>query len=432
VDCIENAASSLQQEIGTKTAITVLAIQAPLHSLVPGKKPRVQEKSMKIDRSMLAVVAISLFAGSVSPQSIASSRPYPRHIAGNPVTTGLGECIDFLIYGSDTLTNQVNSVPYTFQYSIGAWTDHTNKVIYIQNYACPSAPPSDMAPLYGRVAQVTHELGHVVYYKLVRIDTRQNYIDDSCEGEGAGVSNNIVGRNEIMVTSNDTVNIGLVGTDSVEPQMEAIFGSTSPPDSHKQIGSIFCPNNVTSTTGEIYTDYYGRMWDERYGNVEQFAMAGSGRQSKTDKRPSAFDLYALWQFVDETSESLRKGASEALKRWPVKGIKVPGQGITPYRRIPAGRFVIGRGIVVSSSEIRLNRAGEIVVSSIDIDPSICISRNDVAGRYSDLYLSETPSGHSILEKTYWSMKTKSGKVSFGFSEQKPECLSNVVFDPQGG
>lgn len=84
----------------------------------------------------------------------------PTKAQQQPVQTGLGECVDFMIYGSSTLTNQVNTAPYTFVYSSSSWIDKDNKVVYVMNYTCS---PTNLHGLYGAVGQVSHEMGHAFF-----------------------------------------------------------------------------------------------------------------------------------------------------------------------------------------------------------------------------------------------------------------------------
>ncbi len=57
----------------------------------------------------------------------------------------------------------------------------------------------------------------------------------------------------------------------------------------------------------------------------------------------------------------------------------------------------------------------------------CVARSDILARYPRLEITSAPRGRSLDEQTYYSSKESWGKVSFGFAERNPECLSSVLF-----
>lgn len=353
---------------------------------------------------------------------------YSRALSTQPITTGLGECVDFLLYGSSTLANQVNTSGFTFEYGPNTRTARTAKKIYITHYTCPQAPPTDMTPLYETVSAVAHELGHAVSSPTFRprIDTRQNYIDDYCQDEGLAVANNIVGRKEIRTTSQGAVDIGLIGNNAVEPQIEAIHAAYTPPESHRRMGKIFCDNNIESVTMQSYNDYYGSSWDERFGSGAQLASAGQARMAAPERKASGFDLYSFQKQVDQTSASTKKGGVNALRDWPVPGLVLPESNGVSFRRINGGAFTIGKAISIESSEIRLTPKNEVIIASWQIGPKVCVALSELRSHYPDLTLSTAD-----IEPSYWTRTTADGVVAFGFSRDRPACLSEVVFNPSG-
>lgn len=57
----------------------------------------------------------------------------------------------------------------------------------------------------------------------------------------------------------------------------------------------------------------------------------------------------------------------------------------------------------------------------------CVARSDVLARYPRLEVRNSPRGGSPNEETSYSRKEVWGKVSFGFAERNPDCLSSVLF-----
>jgi len=182
-----------------------------------------------------------------------------------PVNTGLGDCIDFIIYASPTLMSQVNSSGYTFAYAAGSRLDKENRVVYVQNFACnPDAP--DLTGIYFRVSQVSHELGHALLDASFPLSTREDYIEKACTNEGRAVINNSVARGEILNTSEGFSDIGLA---AANPGALLALISAGGADLDKRVGDLFCDTNVTSTTGVNYKVHWGSVYDELYGPDEE-------------------------------------------------------------------------------------------------------------------------------------------------------------------
>lgn len=173
-----------------------------------------------------------------------------------PVNTGLGQCIDFIIYGSPTLTAQVNTSGYAFAYASGAYFDRINRVIYIQSFVCnPNAP--DYQGIYFRVSQVAHEMSHT-FDQGFPLGTREDFIEKACTNEGSAVINNAVARAEIMGTSEGFVDIGLA---AANPGALIALINAGGADLAKRVGDLFCDTNITSTSGVNYKVHWGNVYD---------------------------------------------------------------------------------------------------------------------------------------------------------------------------
>ncbi|UYC11865.1 hypothetical protein [Xanthomonas sp. CFBP 8445] len=178
------------------------------------------------------------------------------HAQDQPVNTGLGQCVDFVIYGSGTLTGQVNGTKFPFVYGPASYLDKSGKTVYIENYSCDS---QDVPGLYQRVSAVGHEMGHLYLDQGWVLGSRDDYIAKACTNEGRAVLNNSTARNEILDTSNGGADIRLIGANaSVLLDMIAAGGDNLA----ERVGDAFCTANVTSTTGENYKVYYGNEYDK--------------------------------------------------------------------------------------------------------------------------------------------------------------------------
>lgn len=182
-----------------------------------------------------------------------------------PVNTGLGDCIDFIIYASPTLTGQVNSTTYSFAYSPSSYLDKENGVVYVQNFTCNPQSP-DLPGIYSRVSQVSHEMGHVNFDASFPLGTREDYIEKACTNEGRAVLNNATARSEILNTSEGYSDIGLAAANSGALLTLINAGGQN---LDKRVGDLFCDTNVTSTTGVNYKVHWGNVYDELYGPEDE-------------------------------------------------------------------------------------------------------------------------------------------------------------------
>jgi hypothetical protein len=70
----------------------------------------------------------------------------------------------------------------------------------------------------------------------------------------------------------------------------------------------------------------------------------------------------------------------------------------------------------------------LLILRVDNRAKRCIDRAATLQRYGPLQLSQSPRGGSLDEETSFTRAELWGKISFGFAERKPDCLSSVVFD----
>lgn len=195
---------------------------------------------------------------------ISFTTPVNAQCASSVPTTGLGLCIDFMLTSSERLTDQVGDVSAaSFVFSWGAASEtryHTQPPeIVIQSYDCMSG---DTAGLYSRTAITAHELGHAVRGPIQDTSSREAFIQSWCDNEGYAVINNILGRQEIQACSMNMIDIPVVAAN--ETQLLAVYAAGG--DVMRNVGDAFCDNNITSSTGEPYRDFYGDHYDQHYGS----------------------------------------------------------------------------------------------------------------------------------------------------------------------
>ena len=191
-----------------------------------------------------------------------SSGPLRAQCASTVATTGLGNCIDFLLATSETLTDQTMDLVsngFTFQWGSASYTDFGAKNIVIHLPDCASM---DADAMRAKIAYVAHELGHGVRGRQEDTSSREAYVESWCDNEGYAVINNIVGREEIKVCSSNTSDIGIAASNPA--QLLTLYNEGG--NVARTVGSAFCDNNVESVSGKTYREYYGDQYDELYGD----------------------------------------------------------------------------------------------------------------------------------------------------------------------
>ena len=84
------------------------------------------------------------------------------------------------------------------------------------------------------------------------------------------------------------------------------------------------------------------------------------------------------------------------------------------------------GIELTKISLRLSQANPATGILLFEIAGPCIRIDEVRAYYPLINVSETPRGRSLDEATVFSTTQSWSRVSFGFRERKPECLSFVV------
>lgn len=184
-----------------------------------------------------------------------SNIPAMAQCVSDPPHTGLGSCMDFIAATSATATRQIQKLGYQLRYAPNSYTNHRRRIIYIQSYDCNS---SETSGLYARLALLAHELGHAEYGPEKHSNTREDYIQSLCDGEGYAILNNIRVRAETLACSMNSIDIGIIASNAEE--LSKIYNLDK--NDIRSLGKSFCKNNFTSTTKQNYIDYYGEHYDQ--------------------------------------------------------------------------------------------------------------------------------------------------------------------------
>ena len=140
----------------------------------------------------------------------------------------------------------------------GAWADLTYKLIVIGEdfQGCPTT----------LVFVLAHETGHALHPYTDDLRTREKYMNDMLDGEGAATLNSIKVQREILDNGGPKVGAAWDGPNFVEYNkiydQYLIDGNAA--TAYRAIGAIFAEREITSTTGQTYAEYYGSWYDEMY------------------------------------------------------------------------------------------------------------------------------------------------------------------------
>lgn len=93
----------------------------------------------------------------------------------------------------------------------------------------------------------------------------------------------------------------------------------------------------------------------------------------------------------------------------------------------AGPVRLADGVTIDEAFLRLNKQEPRTRWGLVLRiGGACVPRTDVIRRHEGLEITGTPRGGSLDEETAWSRSEPWGRLSFGFAERDPDCLSSVL------
>lgn len=99
------------------------------------------------------------------------------------------------------------------------------------------------------------------------VSSRQSYLNDVLDDEGAATMKNIQVQREIL--TNGGPNIGIAGNQANHAEYSRIYDAFlkngNKAKAIRELGQIVGQKEITSTTGENYIKYYGGWYDKHYG-----------------------------------------------------------------------------------------------------------------------------------------------------------------------
>ena len=94
-----------------------------------------------------------------------------------------------------------------------------------------------------------------------------------------------------------------------------------------------------------------------------------------------------------------------------------------YYEMTGKDIVADSGFDAANLRINLENSDSILILNVTEN---CPDRVEVLRMYSGARITSHPTGHSLEEKTTYTVQRKWGGLSFGFKERAPECLSSIT------
>jgi hypothetical protein len=123
-------------------------------------------------------------------------------------------------------------------------------------------------------------------------------------------------------------------------------------------------------------------------------------------------------------------ADQLVQRIPLTATKfeeLVGSPLHPDKqnpmRLEGGAVQLSANLHIPSSVIAIID-GTWSFASIDIEPTPCITEDDVRSRYPAAENTHLPTGHSVNEESLWSVTYDWGTLNFGIRE-KERCLTGI-------
>lgn len=228
-----------------------------------------------------AVMDSPLFPGANipfvgNPIQVQALRQVARAVA--PIETGFGKEVDAIVNKSLTLSRHFREI-IKDGWSVSFGPD--GKGSFANSRTKEIVLDGSLAKNPALVAQLlAHEVGHAKKPNPPSIPasglTREEYINRNVElkvrGEAEACFENLQARQEILDNGGSDIGINGARGEAYRRIFESFrAGTISREEAIGQIAQIWGPNEITSTTGQTYNDYYDdefeNFWDANYSHI---------------------------------------------------------------------------------------------------------------------------------------------------------------------
>ncbi|NIF76900.1 hypothetical protein F3J20_05720 [Paraburkholderia sp. Cy-641] len=110
---------------------------------------------------------------------------------------------------------------------------------------------------------LSHEVGHAMYPYQEDLSSKVAYVSGTLEDEAAATMSNIRTQREILANHGPDIGIAGANTAAYDAAYNTFMQDGNAAACRKKIGAEF-GNEITSNTGQSYTDYYGSWYDQTH------------------------------------------------------------------------------------------------------------------------------------------------------------------------
>lgn len=152
------------------------------------------------------------------------------------------------------------------------------------------------------------------------------------------------------------------------------------------------------------------------------AQSPSPPKSKTMKQ---LELWTLLDYLPTRTPFHKEKIEQALRIVLIQDEKITNEYFTALK---GGPVILAGEIAIEAVSFRVSvmEPTEKWLLNLTVAGK-CVARSDVLARYPRLEVTNAPRRRFPNEETSYSRKELWGKVSFGFAERNPDCLSSVLF-----
>jgi len=141
----------------------------------------------------------------------------------------------------------------------------------------------------------------------------------------------------------------------------------------------------------------------------------------------------LWKTIDTLTQQIPFSQQKVETVLSTQLTEKPlGSGNDLYHLFESQPITLADGVIIFNVDLRIKRSGDhpgFLVLEMDVTGGTGVTLEQVQAQYSQLTITNTPSGDSLEEEYSYSQIFPWGKLSFGFKARDPERLASIAFDP---
>jgi len=162
------------------------------------------------------------------------------------------------------------------------------------------------------------------------------------------------------------------------------------------------------------------------GILISLAMGATARTTESQTRAFMnIQHTTLWQLIEVLIDHHYFTLDTIRQIFPIEFSQRSDNGYFSFYE--GGPFRLADQIAIETVHLIISKEDD---SGGDIGLDIghdtpCITLDEVRAHYPDIVVTSAPRGHSLDEKTHWTIRLPWGRLIFGFKERNPDCLASI-------